>query len=326
MECHEDRAAGRILTMKSFLSCDWGTSSFRLRRVELRDRNVLEEVTSDQGTAVTFQNWLASGQPEEQRESFYKNALWQAIQNLNELPSSGTPLIVSGMASSTVGIISLPYQHFPFAWDPAQLIVRKIDADKEFGFPIHLVSGLRTKTDIMRGEETILLGCDLPKVGQSILIFPGTHSKHVRVENGIAVDFKTYTTGEVFNLLVERSLLSNSVKIGEDIESFNRGIIAAKTENLLHSIFMVRTRHLLEGTSPISNYQYLSGLLIGSELIELVKTSCSIIVVSEEPLLKLYLHALEVLDMKQRVNSLSARQAFINGQCELAAMLATSIQ
>jgi 2-keto-3-deoxy-galactonokinase len=89
---------------------------------------------------------------------------------------------------------------------------------------------------------------------------------------------------------------------------------------------MVRTRHLLEGTSPISNYQYLSGLLIGSELIELVKTSCSIIVVSEEPLLKLYLHALEVLDMKQRVNSLSARQAFINGQCELAAMLAMSIQ
>jgi uncharacterized Rmd1/YagE family protein len=48
--------------------------------------------------------------------------------------------------------------------------------------------------------------------------------------------------------------------------------------------------------------------------------------VSEEPLLKLYLHALEVLDIKQRVNSLSARQAFINGQCELAAMLAMSIQ
>lgn len=312
--------------MKSFLSCDWGTSSFRLRSVKLSDRSVLEEITSDQGTAATFQNWLASEQPEAQRESFYKDVLWRAIQTFKVLPSGGTPLIVSGMASSTVGIISLPYRHVPFAWDPTELIVGKIDADKEFGFPIHLVSGLRTKTDIMRGEETILLGCDLPKVEQSILIFPGTHSKHVMVENGVAVDFKTYTTGEVFNLLVERSLLSNSVKFGEDIESFDRGITAAKAENLLHSIFIVRTRHLLEDTSPISNYQYLSGLLIGSELIELAKTSCSIGVVSEEPLLKLYLHALEVLEMKQRVYSLSARQAFINGHCELATMMATSIQ
>ncbi len=78
---------------------------------------------------------------------------------------------------------------------------------KNFRIPYILVSGFQTDTDIMRGEETKLLGFDIPDDEERIFIFPGTHSKHVFVKNKTGIDFKTYMTGELFNLMSEKSIL-----------------------------------------------------------------------------------------------------------------------
>ncbi|UOQ70009.1 hypothetical protein [Hymenobacter cellulosilyticus] len=58
-----------------FLSCDWGTSSFRLKLVELPNLRVVGTAKSDEGNAATFAKWQETKQPEEQRLGFYLNIL-----------------------------------------------------------------------------------------------------------------------------------------------------------------------------------------------------------------------------------------------------------
>ncbi len=60
----------------------------------------------------------------------------------------------------------------------SDLHVKIIGASDEFKHEILLISGAKTSSDVMRGEETQLAGCE--KVNdkeERIFIFPGTHSK-----------------------------------------------------------------------------------------------------------------------------------------------------
>jgi 2-dehydro-3-deoxygalactonokinase len=58
--------------MPNFLSCDWGTSSFRLRLADTGSGKVLCEEKSAQGTAATFNDWQEIGNADNQkRVDFY---------------------------------------------------------------------------------------------------------------------------------------------------------------------------------------------------------------------------------------------------------------
>ena len=304
--------------MNKFLSCDWGTSTFRLRLVNTITHKVLDEVVSKQGIAETFQNWRATGLPEKERIGFYTNILRGAVRQLSSDIDPITPIILSGMASSTMGLQEMPYQKFPFTWAVAQLPIQKIGENAPFSHPLYLVSGFRTETDIMRGEETLLLGCNIDDDREKVFIFPGTHSKHVWVKNQIAFDFKTYMTGEFFHLLATKSILANSVERGNDFEAFSAGVKAAMADgNLLHNTFLTRTRHILSQSHPLSNYQYLSGLLIGYELKTLVPDVPVYLVCGAE-LQESYKNALILRGLKNDIICINADDALINGHCKIA--------
>ncbi|CAN5162369.1 2-dehydro-3-deoxygalactonokinase [soil metagenome] len=297
--------------MKQFLSCDWGTSSFRLRLIDASSLDIVNEVSSDQGIALTHTQWLSEGEPESAREAFYKKVIAKAALELTK-DGKDMPIILSGMASSSIGIRELPYQNFPFNWKASELIYKKIEPDVTLQYPVYLVSGMRVANDIMRGEETMLLGCE--QAGRyGFYIFPGTHSKHVVVEDGMAIDFKTYMTGEVFNLMSKESILKNSVEAGKDVAAFEKGVVEAQHGNLLNSFFTVRANRVLGDSSLVSNYQYLSGLIIGTELKDLKAFSPSMFgLVGDGPLFESYTSAMQILKMEQ-VQLISATTALIKG-------------
>ena len=54
-----------------FLSCDWGTSVFRLRLVEVATRRVIAASRGDQGIAATFAGWKAAGEKAGDRASHF---------------------------------------------------------------------------------------------------------------------------------------------------------------------------------------------------------------------------------------------------------------
>src|SRR5690606_1274417 len=128
----------------------------------------------------------------------------QALQDKVKVSLKGTPLVISGMASSAGGMIELPYAAVPSAADGSGFIVKTIEESGSFRHPIHIISGVRTADDAMRGEETQLAGCFLSPdthAEEQLFIIPGTHSKHIAVKEGRITGFKTYLTGEFFSLL-----------------------------------------------------------------------------------------------------------------------------
>src|ERR1700692_4888786 len=106
--------------MNKLLSCDWGTSSFRLRVVEAPALTIIAEENSDDGIASIFELWKRAGESGKKHLPFYLNIIRKHIKKLEKKLNTslkGVPLIISGMASSTIGMIEIAYKEFPFSAD-----------------------------------------------------------------------------------------------------------------------------------------------------------------------------------------------------------------
>ncbi len=310
----------------NFISCDWGTSSFRLRLIDAF-ANTVDEVTSQQGIAPTYQQWQT--EPDSNRLSHYLAIIKENLQVLEQRNHiSGLPVVISGMASSTIGMIELPYKPLPFNINGSDLTVESLQAD-DIPNRMVIVSGARTANDVMRGEETKVVGCAAGEgdIENAIFIFPGTHPKHVTIANNLVVDFKTYMTGEFFDLLSTRSILAVSVEknadlqLGDSLTSFDKGVRDSFQHSLLHASFLVRTNEVFKTYTKSENYFYLSGLLIGYELKDLMQVKGKVVVAAGKVVSGQYLRALEVLGVAP-IHNIAIKDAdhcLIKGQMHVCA-------
>lgn len=307
--------------MANFISCDWGTSAFRLRLVEYPSLTILKEITSGEGIANTHELMLKS---HSERYPFYQATLAKGVAKLageSGLSLSGIPVIISGMATSSLGMMELDYKCLPVKTDGSDLLVHIENPSADFKYPMALISGVKSSDDVMRGEESLVIGSDLEETGnEQLIILPGTHSKHVTIKNGFIADIKTYMTGEIFELLVSKSILSKSVKSGSGFSAtgqswFQNGVCEGAENNFLNAIFHVRTIRLFNDISSEENYLYLSGLLIGSEISVLKdKSYKKIVLVSDERFLPLYSAALHALRPGEKLYHQKAETALVKGQ------------
>ena len=309
--------------MQKFISCDWGTSSLRLKVIDADKMFVLAESTAAQGISATYELWKESDKKEDERVPFYQSILTEHIRIMElhlNFSLNSVPLIISGMVSSNMGMTELSYKEVPFGTDGHDLNIKTIEPNDNFKHAILMISGAKTTDDVMRGEETQLIGCQDVQSGKEdqVLIFPGTHSKHIMVKKGKVVDFETYLTGELFDLLSKKSVLSNTIEENQDLsvagtlESFEKGVEDSLHTNILHSSFLVRTNYLLGKVSKKENYCYLSGLLIGTELKEIITNKKPLTVVSDESLNFFYNTALRKLGMDE-VRYQDAGKALMEG-------------
>lgn len=297
--------------MDVFISGDWGTSKLRLRLMRSAPLEVLAEVESDRGVAATFAAWRQAGSPAD-REGFFLEVLAKALGDLERnLPAGlalgGSVLVLSGMGSSSLGLRELPYADTPFRLTGEAATLARIPIEAR-SIEVWLISGVRAADDVMRGEETILMGLAAAGRGDGLYLLPGTHSKHVVVRDGAAAGFRTYLTGEIYDLLSNHSVLQTClIPAGGPDADFEQGVVdGAATEcNLLHEFFALRAGHVLGSRTRIENGSRLSGLLIGSELRDLIGKSAAIIVAASEPLLSSYLAALRVLGLGEQARVVS---------------------
>jgi len=298
--------------------------------VEIAAARIIAGENSDHGIAKVFELWKQSGEPEDVRFFFYLNILRQHIDAFRKklnFPLDGLPLVISGMACSTLGMIDLPYKEVPFSTDGSDLVTKLVAASEDFRHDIIFISGAKTGNDAMRGEETLLVGC-FPNEQEQVFIFPGTHSKHVTVKNGNVVDIKTYMTGEFFELLSAKSILSASIEKTAGLnneknkKALESGVKEGLHSNLLNSSFKVRTNYLFHKLSRQENYHYLSGLLIGSEIKEIAGHDSDITLVSNSHLRSHYEVAFNVVMNKTRsVKTQNADEAIVAGQLKILSRL-----
>lgn len=310
------------MTEKYLLCCDWGTSSFRLRLIDQHDDRLVAEVLSTEGVARMFDSWKTKNQLGDlPRASVYEDYLKQQIDILAAKASlvlDGVSIVISGMASSSLGMEEIAYANLPFNMYGEDAKTSYFEPTAFFLHDILLISGVRSAhDDVLRGEETQLVGLAevVDKVNDTEVIFilPGTHSKHMMVRDGLLVDFRTFMTGEVYQIMASHSILKDSIDrenrvvlSEQQCEAFRAGVKKGDDGNLLNSLFTVRTNQLFGKMSRLENGMYLSGLLIGAELSYLVKkTDCHLVLCSGGNLSPLYVMALETLGLSSRTTHIS---------------------
>ncbi len=237
----------------ALIGIDWGTTSARAYRLDGR------------GEALGVRTGPLGIQ---QVSGPYPDAL---AALLGDWASEAVPRLACGMIGSRQGWVEAPYVACPGSLDAlARGIVRSE------GGALSIVPGLSCRhadgvPDVMRGEETQIAGALRDDAGPTLAILPGTHSKWALVRTGTIVAFTTHMTGEVFAVLRDHSILGRmlaSAEAGFAAEAFARGVRRGheRSGEILHLLFGVRTMSLQDDLAPQQAGDYLSGLLIGSEI------------------------------------------------------------
>ncbi|QOY71678.1 MULTISPECIES: 2-dehydro-3-deoxygalactonokinase [unclassified Pseudomonas] len=279
------------------IALDWGTSS--LRAYKLGSAGVVLEQRA--------QAWGIMHLPSEPRdingihctdgfELAFDSACGDWLDAQPELP-----VIACGMVGSAQGWSEAAYCATPVDVASLGLALHRVRSLR--GVDVHIVPGVIEHAglpNVMRGEETQVLGV-LQGLGAQVLIgLPGSHSKWVEVSEGRITHFDTFMTGELFAVLSKHSILGRTQQPSEQLqaEAFDRGVHVALSKDgrrgVLSTLFSARTLGLTAELAPNQQPDYLSGLLIGHELAGLPDSAKTkpIILVGAAPLCARYQRAL----------------------------------
>ncbi len=199
---------------------------------------------------------------------------------------SGLAVVAGGMVGSAQGWVEAPYVRAPA--DVRSLAAHGVRVPSGLGPDVLIAPGVifdppDREPDVMRGEEIKIAGAVAaePSLGQRTwFVLPGTHSKWAFVEEQRIVSFATYMTGELYAVLREHSILSRlmteSVDPGASSLGFEKGLEAARASapgDLGHQLFAARTLGLTGRLPRNALADYLSGLLVGNELVSALAVS-----------------------------------------------------
>lgn len=234
-----------------WIAVDWGTSS--LRAWAMQGDNVLDHAQSDQGMSRV-------------EKGAFQTVLLDLVGAW--LGASATDVVACGMVGARQGWVEAPYTAVPSAPVP-DAPVRVPSTDPRIR--AFVVPGLKQNTppDVMRGEETQIAGFLASRPNwDGVICLPGTHTKWVQISASEIVSFRTFMTGEMFELLNVHSVLKHSIGSGWDAQAFADAVAdsLSKPEQLAARLFGLRAADLLQGQAGDVTRARLSGYLIGAEL------------------------------------------------------------
>lgn len=283
-------------TTAKLISVDWGTSNLRACLVG-HDNQVIDQISSDEGLRNRPEN--------------FEQCLLALISDWLD-PNAPLNIILSGMVGSPSGWTEVP--HLPAPATAQDLADGAKHIAQVQGSSVWIVPGVFGKGaagihDIMRGEEIQFLGAEHLRHHQGLSTpaywcFPGTHNKWI-VAGSTIEQFSTSMVGEFFELARRHSLLAQSIQrdtasaanhqAGAD--AFARGLANAQLPGgLLHHMFSVRTLQLTNHHSKTVGEDYLSGIIIGHDVLAQLGHSPTHVGIVAAPILAArYTQALEAL-------------------------------
>ncbi|ONG48997.1 2-keto-3-deoxy-galactonokinase [Pseudoroseomonas deserti] len=254
----------------ALIALDWGTSSLRGFLMDASGA-VLDSRASPHGI---------TNLPGPAPEGF--DLAFEALCGAWLQADPTLPVAAGGMIGSSQGWREAPYVACPA--DLQRLASQAVSVITRQGVELLIAPGVLADPpggtpDVIRGEEIQIAGAlaQQPSLAaRGHFLMPGTHSKWVAVEGGRITRFATYMTGELFAVLRQHSLLGRLMPAGEEghpdeaAAAFTRGLQLARDSHpgdLTRQIFAARSLGLTKQMAPAVLKDFLSGLLIGHELV-----------------------------------------------------------
>ncbi len=244
-----------------WIAVDWGTSNVRAWGMAADGRPLFERSAPEGMSRLT--------------QADYPAILSRLLEG--ELAGKrSAEVLVCGMAGAKTGWREAGYLDAPTALNALMPAAVRPDTG-DLSFDVRILPGVCQRKpgaeDVMRGEETQLLGLTVLRRGYSgTVIMPGTHSKWVTLEDGRLTRFETAMTGELFEVLGAHSVLRLSLGGEQNGPATEDGIAAGMEagitapERLSSLLFRARSASLLAGKGADWCSGYLSGLLVGAEV------------------------------------------------------------
>ncbi|WP_308159938.1 2-dehydro-3-deoxygalactonokinase [Mycolicibacterium goodii] len=254
------------------IALDWGSTALRAWLLG-DDGRVLDTHARDSGLLN-----VTSGNSDTRAGDYEKVFTDVCADWLDAHP--GVPAIACGMVGSAQGWHEAGYLTVPTDLEFDAATLTRVPHQRG---TLHLVPGLRvapgahTAGDVMRGEETQLVGVlDLldDPAGDLLVVLPGTHTKWVRIVAGQVYTFTTAMTGELYGLLMEHGILARTAHApARDDAAFVRGLDADTSRGISTALFGARALVLDGALAPGALPDYVSGLLIADEIRHLLQTA-----------------------------------------------------
>lgn len=244
------------MTMPFVAAVDWGTSSFRVWLLDAEGA-IVAETRSDEGMMKA-------------REIGFSKVLEGHLAKLDA--GSDLPVIVCGMAGAKQGWLDAAYVDTPARLDDLIAAAVPVEGVRNARILPGVAQRDAAKPDVMRGEETQLLGA-MGEAGEGgLFCLPGTHSKWVEISERTITRFATYMTGDVYAGIAGGTILKLALEgIGKAEPSdpaFADAVLSAMEApaDVTSRLFAVRAGPLLGLVQPSEAPARLSGELIGLEL------------------------------------------------------------
>ncbi len=256
------------MPVEHYLAADWGTSHLRLYLCAFDPLTHTTQILAEQNGAGIAS--IAKDHDGTFEDEFFRLAdEWLAVYDIQQI-------ILAGMVGSNIGWYPAAYSDCPAS---ASSLARATVEFTARGRSLHIVGGVSCTNplgeyDVMRGEELQLLAWlsqQEPDDQVRLFVLPGTHNKWALVQNGVIVTFMTTFTGELFNLLTQHSVLiaRDVVNAQRDHTAYDQGVALSYTANdpdLVQTLFSTRSRQIAGLLSANSAREYLSGLIIGTDI------------------------------------------------------------
>lgn len=288
------------------IAINWGTSKFRAYWLDANG-TVRAERISERGVATIPQ-------------AGFPDAL---IAEVGEWIDAGeSQILMSGMVGSRSGWEEAPYINVPATFE--QIVRRAIRLNTDLA-DVRIVPGLIGEDEdgipeVMRGEETEILGVTCARPDSSCICLPGTHTKWVRMNRDAISSFTTSMTGDLYRAVQESTFLRTVIEGTEfDEQTFIEGVRRSQqASDLLHHLFGVRTLALMGRIRHSSAASYLSGLLIGHDIKPAARMKETVHLVGDSELCARYATALRAMDAQATIEE---AHAALRGLKRIAARL-----
>jgi len=299
--------------LKHTIVVDWGSSSFRAYLLDA-DLKSVDQVRNGHGVLHISQA--------------FEKTLMSACQAWLE-SFQIEDVIIIGAIGSREGWVEVPYVSCPVT--VKEIVQSALEPTTSLPLKIHIMPGVKGfspcgMVDVMRGEETLLLGAIKAKeLTDAFVCLPGTHSKWIEVSESRIKSFATLITGELFAMLQKSegtigALLNNEEVEELDSDSFIEGLkdyckaMAKQEASLLHILFSQRAKFVSSESEVKSQSAYLSGLIVADEVYNAKKmfpTMHEVVLVTDAKFKDIYQEAFSLLNLKSII--LDSEKMFLLG-------------
>ena len=265
--------------MNCFITVDGGTTNTRVSLV--RDEQILDTKKIALGARAGIDGKEALAEA-------LKDAVNSLLQTHGLTEADVERILASGMITSEFGLYTLPHLPVPAGIKELHNGMKEVALEEISSIPFCFIPGVKMlgedflSSDMIRGEETELMGILDKSFGDCVYVLPGSHSKVIKTDGeGKIEHFSTLLSGEMAQALSQNTILKGAVDLSVDLiddEYLKKGYFYCREHGINQSLFKARILKVLFGGSPGEIYSFFLGAVLCGEIGEILRYSAKTVV------------------------------------------------